>query len=123
MSPARIMVQPSSTSGHRPPTTGRPPTDPRFRMHNLEICAEAVLSRRPIPDRPPSTRLRPYLRAGTEWRLRSCSHTTTPRSRYWRPFQNISSIQSSCLPIQPAGELLESWRQNLTRFLLPVESV
>src|SRR6266852_6663518 len=89
----RIMVQFSSTRGHQVAAIYRPPPVPSCRTHNSEICAAAALSTRPTRDLLLSTQLRPYRRAGTELRLRSCSHTAEPRSRYRRLLRNTSNIQ------------------------------
>src|SRR5215467_12422559 len=69
-----------------------------------------------------SNRLQPCRLAETKWRLRSCSHTAELRNRCRHPLQNISNIQSSYPPIQPAGLGLELWRRSSRIFLPQVES-
>ena len=114
----RIMVQFSSTGGHPVPAADQPPLAPSCRMHSSETCAGAGLSTRPIPDPPPSIRLRPYRRAEKEWRPRSCSHTTKPRSRCKRPLRNIWNTRNSCRPTRPATGARESSPQSSVKFLL-----
>src|SRR5229473_8266953 len=108
----RIMVQFSSTRDHQVAAIDRPPPVPSCRMHNSETCAAATLSTRLVLDLPRSNQLRPYRRAGTELRRRSCSHTAEPRSRYRRLLRNTSNIQNSYPLNQLAAQAPESSLQS-----------